>query len=94
MASILNGDQARSRRIRREKYALQNGCCHWCGFEMSMAARPGLPVPTYATFEHLVPAKDGGTGRQENLKLACWLCNQLRGVLYLALSNGERGAAT
>jgi 5-methylcytosine-specific restriction endonuclease McrA len=46
---------------------------------MTMEKRPNPPFPNYATFEHLIPQALGGSGRVENLRLACYDCNQIRG---------------
>lgn len=45
-------------------------CCWWC--------RQAL-LYEQLTIEHLKPRSKGGSNNLENLRLACRLCNQLRG---------------
>lgn len=48
-----------------------------------------------ATIEHVLPIGAGGTWRRENLKLACYRCNQRRARLFAKglKANQKRGAA-
>lgn len=63
----------------------QDGKCHLCG-------KPMLPEvsqhPHSATFDHLVPASQGGTRATSNLKLAHRHCNHARGNKPLGLLGG------
>lgn len=69
--------QPRSIRKRRsEKFAKQNGKCHWCKKEMTLERGNGRGLPkNYATFEHLQRKRDGGAGKPNNVVLACYICN-------------------
>lgn len=49
-------------------------CC-WCGVGLQRDGTGDLAP----TVEHVVPRSRGGTNDLENLKLACWWCNQHRG---------------
>ncbi|MBD2097328.1 HNH endonuclease [Trichocoleus sp. FACHB-591] len=50
--------------------ALYESCCWWCGC--------CLP-PKKLTREHLIPRSRGGSNSLENLRLACFQCNNSRG---------------
>jgi hypothetical protein len=50
----------------------------------------GKPPRNYASFEHLIRKRDGGTGRANNIVLACVWCNNHREDGYqLSLPNSN-----
>ncbi len=49
--------------------ARDGNACHWCGYQMRRAE---------LTLDHVIPRARGGANRQENLVLACRLCNASR----------------
>jgi 5-methylcytosine-specific restriction endonuclease McrA len=65
-------------KVRWRLFWEQRGLCHWC-------RKPMLFNPTeknhirMATFEHLLPRSHGGRNHTDNVVLACWLCNRIRG---------------
>jgi 5-methylcytosine-specific restriction endonuclease McrA len=50
--------------------------CFWCGKECDPYAKQSKAHR--ATVEHLIRLADGGTGRMENLVVACRRCNNTR----------------
>ena len=56
--------------------------CHYCGRKLVPGITPdGTPYPdNMATLDHIVPKSCGGTWANDNLVLACWLCNRQRGL--------------
>lgn len=81
------------RRIRQRMFNEQWGKCHWCDRRMTLDIRPNPPFPNYATFDHVIAQAEGGSGRRENLRLACWECNQRRGAELSAKLRAERQTA-
>jgi 5-methylcytosine-specific restriction endonuclease McrA len=69
---IKNASKARRRLLQRD-----GNLCHWCKFPMSF--RHALKTcSNFATLEHLVRRRDGGTNDLSNLVLACRKCNHER----------------
>lgn len=62
---------------KRDWFNAQQGFCWLCGTPMRFkyAARD----PGCATFDHLIPVREGGTWRADNLLLAHQDCNSRRG---------------
>lgn len=52
--------------------------CHLCGKAVRQALR--VPHPGAPTFDHLIPVSDGGDDSPQNLRLAHFRCNSLRGA--------------
>jgi 5-methylcytosine-specific restriction endonuclease McrA len=73
-----NGDAARRRNARAKMFEEQGGLCYYCQGQMTLEKR-AFPLPNYASFEHVLPIALGGSGRRENLRLACWICNHAMG---------------
>lgn len=48
----------------------QNFACYWCGKHIDL---------TSATREHIIPRSRGGGDGDENIAMACFKCNQLKG---------------
>ena len=60
---------------------VQAGRCYWCN-EILTIRQPiagEQPILNSATLDHIHPKSKGGTWRSENIVLACWLCNNVRG---------------
>lgn len=55
---------------KRQLLSIYNSCCWWC--------RCCLPSEKL-TIEHLLPKSKGGSNSLENLRLACFQCNNSRG---------------
>lgn len=55
----------------------QNWKCCWCGTE----CRPEPEHKNSATIEHVIPRSCGGEDVEDNMAMACYDCNQKRGVL-------------
>lgn len=55
---------------------IQGDKCHWCGKTVSLGVAE--KHPDRATVEHLTPVSRGGSDRRENLKVACFRCNNRR----------------
>ena len=66
--------------FRKELFESQEGMCYWCGTPMSLTNRHqnGQPASDFGTFEHLIPAKDGGEMNHANIVLAHRKCNYQR----------------
>lgn len=65
---------------RTRLFALQNGRCHLCGRLMTLKRLNSRnPGKGFATFDHVVPRKNGGTAYFTNIKLAHRKCNNQRG---------------
>jgi len=62
---------ARRRALRLRLFHTQEGCCPWCG--------DSLEDPTDGELDRIIPGKDGGKYRLDNLVLACRPCNQGHG---------------
>lgn len=76
-------NNARRRRIRKQMYKRQKGLCWICGERMAISPLAAGSL-RFATFDHLVPKSEGGTGAQANLRLAHKKCNSLRGSVPVA----------
>lgn len=58
----------------------QGGLCAICHRPIPYVTAVGFPdIYECATIDHIVPRSRGGTGKRENLRIAHWLCNNLRG---------------
>ena len=57
----------------------QNHRCCYCHSSFSTNKKS----PRYATFEHVVPRKHGGTNHKWNLVMACAVCNHTRDILNM-----------
>lgn len=69
----------RRERLRVQLFEKQAGLCHLCGEPMTMQRKRGTVVgKNFATFDHVVPASEGGTAYYLNLKLAHRACNNAR----------------
>lgn len=55
----------------------QNWKCCWCGVECSELPKK----KNSATIEHVIPRSEGGRDEWDNYAMACFDCNQKRGVL-------------
>lgn len=58
-------------------YERQKAKCFYCGIETLMSV--GLRADWKATLEHIIPKSKGGSDEIDNLVMACFRCNQLRG---------------
>lgn len=66
-------------------YLAQLGRCVWCGKVMSFARRKtGQPARDFATFEHLERKDAGGQMSNDNIVLACRVCNNRRNIEHQA----------
>lgn len=61
-------------RTKRKIYRQANGHCAYCGKHVSH---------TKATLDHILPFSKGGRYHQENLRLSCQACNNLKGNLTM-----------
>lgn len=59
-------------------------CCWWCGCH--------LPS-NQLTLDHLKPRSRGGSNSLENLRLACFLCNNSRGNSLFPPKRGGAGSS-
>lgn len=64
----MNCKQKRSKK--HKLVDLYGSCCWWC--------RQYIPIDKL-TIEHVLPKSRGGSNSFENLKLACFSCNNKRG---------------
>lgn len=62
-----------SQETRRMVYDRAGGCCALCGKHL---------LPDDFTVDHIVPVVFGGADDVENLQLACFGCNQLKGRMH------------
>lgn len=75
-------------RNRDSAFALQRGCCYYCGLPMwqcdpeAFASSHRLTLKQArllrCTAEHVLPRCDGGTHERANIVAACWCCNTRR----------------
>ncbi len=65
----LTGISAALRRLVR---ARADGCCEYCGIHESETLMPHEP-------DHIIAEQHGGITAEENLSLACFQCNRLKG---------------
>ena len=56
---------------------VQGDTCFWCGKVVRLDVEQ--EHPDRATVEHLIPDSRGGGGGRENLRVACYGCNNRRG---------------
>ena len=56
-------------------------CCHYCGRKLrwSKPYEVSRNAGDRVTLDHIVPKSAGGRWHTNNLVIACWDCNQLRG---------------
>jgi 5-methylcytosine-specific restriction endonuclease McrA len=78
-----------SRMSSKQKYskkqrliALYGCCCWWCQCDFS---------EDKLTLDHLFPKSRGGSHSLENLRLACFPCNQSRGNSLYPPSSWKKG---
>ncbi len=75
-----------------KKFIKSNTCCY-CEVELTETRPPSLAIPTTQTKEHLFPRHAGGKNGGNNIRLACFECNQQKGGLmlhsYIQLLNME-----
>jgi 5-methylcytosine-specific restriction endonuclease McrA len=66
--------------MRKKLYNDQKGMCHLCGLPMTIHRRDGVKniPPSFATFDHIIPASEGGIAHISNLRLAHRRCNNGR----------------
>ena len=96
MARTRPGSARYRQERRRRLYEKQSGRCHWCKRKMKLeGGRKGRPPANYATFEHLKPRAIGGGWGCNNIVLACFQCNFMRGAtgdqIERAIDNQEAG---
>jgi 5-methylcytosine-specific restriction endonuclease McrA len=61
----------KQKKIKKNQLLLEYGsCCYWCRKEFPMEK---------LTIDHLKPKSKGGSNNLENLRLACFECNNSRG---------------
>lgn len=76
-------DRGRRDAERARLFAEQNGRCYLCGRLMTLQRKikkNGGISKGFATFDHVVPRKNGGTAYFTNIKLAHRKCNNRRGA--------------
>lgn len=83
-------DTQKKKRRRMRLYLEADGKCFWCGCDTVMPegwyGHPETPPKNLATVDHLF--ERGKPGRvvtamgEQRLVLACWSCNQERGVVH------------
>lgn len=56
---------------------IQGDTCFWCGKTVLLDVEQ--EHPDRATVDHLIPVSRGGGGGRENLRVACYRCNNRRG---------------
>lgn len=83
------------RRLRNKLWADNNGCCHYCQKMTFLPAQvhDSQNKHNLATLDHIIVRARGGTDDLENLVLACYECNQYRGVMnyedFVAIRNNS-----
>lgn len=84
----------KTRGLRNKLAERQNWRCCYCGCSMQITQGR---KPNLATFEHVVPLSYGGPNVEDNMVIACYLCNTRRGnnfydvhyELHKLYENGE-----
>lgn len=77
-------------------YSKYNARCHYCSRGTVLTSRrkrgKGKQESNYATREHIVPQRFGGSDNSENIVLACHDCNNKRGdkLFFCTCSKCER----
>lgn len=61
----------------RDIFVRDRWICQICGYKINPAAK--YPDPRSASLDHIVPLSEGGAHTRANTRLACWICNSLRG---------------
>jgi hypothetical protein len=72
------GEFAVSRARRRRLYERDGWVCQICGVGCSRVF--SLDDPWSPSLDHVVPRSEGGSDDDDNLRLAHWFCNGLRGA--------------
>lgn len=57
----------------------QNWRCCYCGTQTETTFHSGLKDEYKPTFEYVTPTSKGGANHPDNLVMACYRCNRLRG---------------
>jgi 5-methylcytosine-specific restriction endonuclease McrA len=79
---------SRARRSKRETILARDGSTCWiCRHPLVADAPAHSPLRT--TLDHVVEVTQGGSNRNENLRLAHAVCNNTRGRVYAALHLGQ-----
>ncbi|MBD8028157.1 HNH endonuclease [Ureibacillus sp. Re31] len=65
-------------------YRKANGKCYICNCQCDyndykVDGDSFIVGETYPTIEHVIPLSKGGSHSWDNVKLACWKCNTLKG---------------
>jgi len=65
-------------KVKRQRIGDRDG---WICWLCLLPVDPGLPIdhPERASLDHVRRRRDGGSHRERNLRLAHFICNQLRG---------------
>ena len=64
----------------RELFETANGRCAYCGNPVTLHANRDT-LRMQATCDHVTPKTRGGGEEQENLVLACWMCNKVKDTM-------------
>jgi 5-methylcytosine-specific restriction endonuclease McrA len=65
-----------SKRLVQKLIERDGNRCHYCGIEMVPNPFDGTYLQNAISVDHVVPRKEGGSSRLENLVLACRRCNR------------------
>lgn len=73
ISDLSSTDRKRDKRARMSE--AQNHRCAYCGVVFS----DDPDSPDYATFDHVIQRRLGGWNSEDNLVMACFSCNNIRG---------------
>jgi len=74
---------------RRKVFEKADGVCHYCGIDTKWKAGERF-APDLGTVDHVLPWEKGGNHTWDNVVLACWLCNAMKGTRLEFQSRGSR----
>jgi hypothetical protein len=74
---------------RRRVFERAKGVCHYCGISTKWKADERF-APDLGTVDHVLPWEKGGNHTWDNVVLACWLCNAMKGTRLEFESRGSR----
>lgn len=59
-------------------YERDKGICYLCG-NLTFKEYENRPANQRATLDHIIPVSKGGNHSFDNVKIACWRCNSIKG---------------
>lgn len=87
--TLANGRRREAAKVWRVgQWHAGNRSCTYCGVKTLKATKDGLAVPATCTVDHKEPLGLGGDDAAWNWAIACWQCNNDKGIMTEAEFRG------